>query len=198
MENPQALWTTLHRLEQQNRAVAQVEIDEIFGFCVFNEHSVGLEEWSVETYRGWRSSQSFGPQCSAKLRLFDYRTVSKSVDVRLGSFGEMLTSCLMYCAISCLIISRKPSVVHKYLAFSMLNLAMASWAIEIRVRFSEIQTLICQLSIPTSIASCCMSSLCRNLALGALSPCPFRLAHHVGGLDLRWVSTSAYNCYVSG
>lgn len=46
-------------------------------------------------------------------------------------FGEMLTSCLMYCAMSCFIISRKKAQrLHEFLTFSMLNLAMASCAVE--------------------------------------------------------------------
>lgn len=161
----------------------------VSGCVVSIQLTVGRDRW--RTYHEWRSSQSFGPQCSAKLHLFDYRTVTSQW---MRDLGVWWNADLLLDVLCNVLLHHQPeeSPVITWISY-LLNVELGHgflccWNLS---QDPEIQMSTCHLSIPTSIASCCMSSLCRNLALGTSPLGLFRFSYHVGGLDLCWASTSA-------
>lgn len=75
------------------------------------------------------------------------------------------------------------------MTFSMVNLAMASWAVPSRQPRAGVGSSWSRVDAPTSIDSCCMSSV---LFASATGPHRSRVEapHHVGRLNLCWMVVS--------
>lgn len=146
--------TGLLRLEEEDCAVSEVEVDEVLGFCTALAGTSPSCVHELRAYHVSRNCQSSFPRRSAMSPLCANRTKCISDEIYVMSGGIANLSLDELSNILDVVSIHKPRQ-GEILTFSIWYLSIASVAKEL-VGVASVQG---RSTVPTSTASCCISSV---------------------------------------